>query len=700
MPSTSQLTSNSRSMNGLNTINANAVFTDTLEVNTLTIDTQGTAPTRPPGDTTTNIANTQFVQSAISTAGANNVTLAGSQTLTTGIKTFTNLPQSSATPVNSTDLVTKSYTDGAYVSLAGNQTLTTGIKTFTNLPQSSATPVNANDLVTKTYADSGAFVNLSTAQTVGGAKSFTSNILAGAGIKPIAGNNLTLTTTGGEDININSSNDVNFTSAFNTVFNASAYGSFQAGVGYTFVSNGSYGFTFTDNGSAGGLGLNLTTSNNNITNTSIQNIDYDTASIFSTYYNGPNRGAIYDSTAYDRVTFTFANGQSTDIGVTFNALNVTVPAGNRCNMVRVSIPFDLLAWATFGLPLGSGNVGLRFDSFTVVWLKNGSPFTPSRSESTSSAIGVTRNWAKTGTQTNISGISSYFGNLDIAFNIDINNASADTYQVRVNPQATVTFSPGSFDGFKFVCRNATGGQTNGNGFTTTSITAFTGGTLVYGGGNPAFVDTSTTQLALSYQVPPTTASCFMPLNNNITPPGMISQYAGSTAPQGWFLCIGTTYNIVDYPNLFAVIGNLYGGSLGAGTFAVPDTRGLFVSSAGSQTLNSVTYTRTLGAKQNDTLEDHKHTYSDLLWYDTDTGGGQGQTIYVSGTDYQVPGGDNNGSNGDGNFSNRLTKATYPANAVNPGTAPGQQWLLPTNASPFTGTETFPANIAFNYIIKW
>lgn len=687
-------------LDGLNNIDSDNTNASNIICDTIQINVSGTAPTRAPGDSTTNLANTQFVTTAIAGAGANNVTLAGSQTLTTGIKTFTNLPQSSATPVNSTDLVTKSYTDGAYVSLSGNQTLTTGIKTFTNLPQSSATPVNANDLVTKSYADSGAFVNLTTAQTVGGAKSFTSNILAGAGIKPIAGNNLTLTTTGGEDININSTNDVNFTSAFNTVFNASAYGSFQAGIGYTFVSNGSYGFTFTDNGSAGGLGLNLTTSNNNISNTSIQNIDYDTASIFSTYYNGPNRGAIYDSTSYDRITMTFANGQSTDIGVTFNALNVTVPANNRCNMVRVSIPFDLLAWATFGLAAGSGTVGLRFDSFTVVYLKNGSPFTPFSSESTSSAIGVTRNWTKTGTQSNISGISSYFGNLDIAFGISINNTSTDTYQVRVNPQATITFSAFSFDGFKFVCRNATGGQTNGNGFTTTSITAFTGGTLVYGGGNPTFVDTSVTQLALSYQEPPATASCFMPLNNNITPPGMISQYAGSTAPQGWLLCNGSTYNIVDYPNLFAVITNIYGGSLGAGTFGVPDTRGIFVAGAGSQTISSNTYTRSLGTKQAHQLQDHKHTYSDMMWWDTDAGGGSGQTIFVANADHQVPGGDNNGSNGDGNFSNRLTKATYPANAVNPGTAPGQQWLLPTNASPFTGTETFPANIAFNYIIKW
>ena len=624
-------------------------------------------------------------------SGSININTGGTSTAPVNISSGTNA--NAPITIGSTASTTQTATHNA-------------ITTFSQIPSCAVAPTTADHLCNKTYVDSAitsggtGFVTLATDQTITGIKTFTSNIIAGAGIIPSTANNLTLTTTGGEDITVNSSNDITFTSAFNTVFNASAYGSFQAGIGYTFISNGGYGFNFTDNGSVGGSGLNLTTSNNNITNTSILNIDYDTASVFSTYYNGPNRGAIYDSTAYDRVTFTFANGQSTDIGVTFNALNVTVPANNRCNMVRVSIPFDLLAWATFGLPAGSGTVGLRFDSFSVVYLKNGSPFTPSRSESTSSAIGVTRNWAKTGTQTNIAGLSSYFGNLDIAFNIDINNTSTDTYQVRVNPLATITYSPASFDFFKFVCRNATGGQTNGNGFTTTSITSFTGGTLTYGGGNPAFVDTSVTQLAQSYQVPPTTASCFMPLNNNITPPGMISQYAGSTAPQGWFLCIGTTYNIVDYPNLFAVIGNLYGGSLGAGTFAVPDTRGLFVAGAGSQTLNSVTYTRTLGAKQNDTLEDHKHTYSDMMWWDTDAGGGSGQTIFVANANYQVPGGDTVGSNGDGDFSNRLTKKTWPSTAVTPGTAPGQQWLEPTNVSAITATETFPANIAFNYIIKW
>ena len=322
MPSTSQLTSNSRSMNGLNTLSANSVFTDSLEVGTLQIDTQGTAPTRPFGDSTTNIANTQFVQSAVS-----------------GIS-------------------------GTYVDLTTNQTITSGTKIFNVLPQSSVIPLNPNDLVNKNYADSGAFVNLTTAQSIGGAKNFTSNIIAGAGIIPVSGNNLTLTTTGGEDVIINGSNDITFNSAFNTVFNAGAYGSFQAGVGYTFVNNGGYGFVFNDNGSAGGGGLQLTSYSNNIVNTSVNNINYNSASIFGTYYNGPNRGVIYDNTVSNLPSttgITFTNGGDEDAGVVGTAMTVSIPAGNIQEIIRVSIPFDLFTYNYTNPSLsGAGNFSLSY----------------------------------------------------------------------------------------------------------------------------------------------------------------------------------------------------------------------------------------------------------------------------------------------------------------------------------------------------
>jgi hypothetical protein len=51
-------------------------------------------------------------------------------------------------------------------------------------------------------------------------------------------------------------------------------------------------------------------------------------------------------------------------------------------------------------------------------------------------------------------------------------------------------------------------------------------------------------------------------------------------------------------------------------------------------------------------------------------------------------------NADEQFQNRLTKGTFLSTAtqVNQATAPTSGGL--------TGTETFPANISFNYIIKY
>ena len=152
MPSTSQLTSNSRSMNGLNTINANAVFTDTLEVNTLTVDIAGTAPTRPNGDNTTNIANTQFVTNAVSTAGANFVTLTGVSQTISSEKTFSN----------------------ANTFITGN--------TVTDSIQSSAVDATQNIATTQTTG----VLNIAT----GGTKTGAINIGTGASAKSITiGNN-------------------------------------------------------------------------------------------------------------------------------------------------------------------------------------------------------------------------------------------------------------------------------------------------------------------------------------------------------------------------------------------------------------------------------------------------------------------------------------------------------------------------------
>jgi len=57
----------------------------------------------------------------------------------------------------------------------------------------------------------------------------------------------------------------------------------------------------------------------------------------------------------------------------------------------------------------------------------------------------------------------------------------------------------------------------------------------------------------------------------LQPIGAITDFAGANAPTGWLLCDGSLKNVADFPRLFAVISNLYGGD-GVTTFGVPDLR--------------------------------------------------------------------------------------------------------------------------------
>lgn len=55
--------------------------------------------------------------------------------------------------------------------------------------------------------------------------------------------------------------------------------------------------------------------------------------------------------------------------------------------------------------------------------------------------------------------------------------------------------------------------------------------------------------------------------------GVIYQYGGGTAPDGFLMCDGSEHSREEYPELFAVIGVIYGEGDGETTFNVPDMRG-------------------------------------------------------------------------------------------------------------------------------
>jgi hypothetical protein len=240
------------------------------------------------------------------------------------------------------------------------------------------------------------------------------------------------------------------------------------------------------------------------------------------------------------------------------------------------------------------------------------------------------------------------------------------------------------------------------------LNALTTMLITSGGTQTVFVDTANKMVTSSTTTTLTNNTINLEGNTNVNvdntfnmmPTATIIQNLSSTVPAGFLYCNGGNISRTTYSRLFSAIGTAFGAGDGLTTFGKPDFQGSFLKGFGTQTVGGIAQTgASIGTAQNQALQDHKHTYSDMMWWDTDSGGGSGQTIFVSGADYQAPGGDTVGSNGDGNFANRLTKATWPANAVNPGT-PAQQWNTPTNVSAFTGSVTHPMNYSVYYYIRY
>jgi microcystin-dependent protein len=58
-----------------------------------------------------------------------------------------------------------------------------------------------------------------------------------------------------------------------------------------------------------------------------------------------------------------------------------------------------------------------------------------------------------------------------------------------------------------------------------------------------------------------------------SPTGIILDYGGTTAPDGWLLCYGQPISRTTYSALFNILGTTYGSGDGSTTFNVPDLRG-------------------------------------------------------------------------------------------------------------------------------
>jgi len=155
---------------------------------------------------------------------------------------------------------------------------------------------------------------------------------------------------------------------------------------------------------------------------------------------------------------------------------------------------------------------------------------------------------------------------------------------------------------------------------------------------------------------------------NSTPSGVLLPYGGTSAPAGFLLCDGSVVSRTTYANLFAAIGVAWGAGNGTTTFNLPNSAGMFLRGAGSQTVGGVSYAGpALGSSQQDQLQGHIHQQT----YNT-AGGSSGNNVgNQSGQVNQVAGGN------------------YTLDPANDG----------GNGVPRYGSETRPVNLGVNYIIK-
>lgn len=114
--------------------------------------------------------------------------------------------------------------------------------------------------------------------------------------------------------------------------------------------------------------------------------------------------------------------------------------------------------------------------------------------------------------------------------------------------------------------------------------------------------------------------------NQAVNPGVIGIFARSTAPSGWLVCDGSALSIATYPGLAAACGTFYNlGTEPAGTFRIPDFRGVFIR--GWDGVRGLDSGRVFGSYQADELAAHTHLISPPT---SDGDGGSGLTATGSG----------------------------------------------------------------------
>lgn len=174
--------------------------------------------------------------------------------------------------------------------------------------------------------------------------------------------------------------------------------------------------------------------------------------------------------------------------------------------------------------------------------------------------------------------------------------------------------------------------------------------------------------------------------NSVPPVGVISAFAGSTAPSGYLLCDGSQVSRTTYSSLFAIIGTTYGVGNGTTTFNLPDLRSRTIVGAGQGASLTNRTLASIGGIESKTLAvteipSHSHSINDP---------GHRHNITTVNDDFNNSGGNPPGFSADGagsrTWTNNITSSTTGITVNNTG-----------GGTAFSIMNPF---LALNYIIKF
>lgn len=632
MSSISQLSTNSRSMNGLNTINANAVFTDTLEVGTLAIDNVGTAPTVSALSNDNNIATTAWVTAH---AGGAYVTTNTTQTIT-GQKTFSNantfIGGNTVTDSIRSSSSTTAINIGQNIQSGAINLGTTFIGPTMNIPLNWGTSSNSGQLALRggsfTLASTGVYTqtsgatfntNISTTQTSGELNIGTGASRTGAvniSNNSSATNNISIGNqrTGAGTITIGSNNSstntVNIQSSEVNIGTVSPIGTTND----VNIGNGQLGSTIILNSETTciddlivnnivnnpGASMTLTTTGtDDIVITSADKIDLNSlttnisGTLFSSNINSPLGTDLVVSAAGLTDTLTLIGGNAIDlIGTTtcnddFIVNNIKSTSGSMTIATNpVGYTDDITISSANEVTLSAGySVNINSSVYGTFTAGAGFAF------NSQGTYGMSFN-DQYGTGSN--GIS--FNGADVFFN-NSNKIDIASSNVNVNGgQLTVNAGP-------FVIKSGGSERLTFNyAIDATTVKIKTDGDSVrFTSNDDSLIMELQDTLGALYKK----GSVYVPdsANFSLIPAGTILTSVVSTAPAGYVLCNGTSYSTTasssnPYYELYLAIGYTFGGS--GATFKVPNFQGAFLRGASNQVVGGITYTAgAVGTAQQD-----------------------------------------------------------------------------------------------------